>query len=367
MPLKLMIDSGAFSVWSKGKTIDLDEYIRYCRSKPELSVVVNLDVIPPKGVRLTEEVKDEVAKKGWENYMKMIRVLDMEKVVPVYHRGDSQKWLEKYLDFGSPYIGLSPRFDGSAMDRRLKFVADCKKIVCGSDGKPLVKTHGFAVTNQTMMTMFPWYSVDSASWTQVAAWGGILVPKLRGGTWDFKSRPYRVFCSVVAMKRQESEHHLLAMKEQRPAFYENVVKWLDHCGVGIGEHKVVPAAGKKPKKVVEKWADRKKTKILQVIVPGVCNSDQVRRWINAVFFHHCNDALDIENLYLAGNGPCCQVEEQIRYRLRSFVEGPLATNWIYDRLGSYKSPMKFPFHEPLNFSFSKRTKKNESAPRITAS
>ena len=344
-----MIDSGAFSVWNKGLTIDLDEYIRYCRKRPELSVIVGLDVIPPKGVRLTEEVKDEVAARGWANYLKMIRVIDMEKVVPVYHRGDNVKWLETFLDFGCPYIGLSPRFDGTDHQRRYKFLSDCRKVLLDSDGKCPVKTHGFAVTNHHMMLQFPWYSVDSATWTQVAAWGGIMVPRLINGEWDFTKKPLRVFCSVVAMKRQQAEHHLLAMKEQRPRMYQEVIRWLDENGVGLGEQKIVPADGRKPKKIVEKWADRAKTQILQVVVPGVCNSDQVRRWLNAIYYHRCNDVLPIENLYLAGNGPCCQVEDQIRYRLRSFAEGQLTTDWVYAKIGYYRQPLAFPFDEPLKF------------------
>lgn len=350
MPLKLMIDSGAFSVWNVGKKIDLDAYIKYCRSRPNLSIVVNLDVIPPKGLKLTEELKEATCNEGWSNYMKMIRVLPMEKVIPVFHRGENFKWLEKYLDFGSPYIGLSPRFDGTHMSRRYKFLMDCRKILVGSDGKCIVKTHGFAVTNHSMMTMFPWYSVDSATWTQIAAWGAIMVPKLKDGQWDFHSKPYRVFCSVVSANRQQAEFHLLAMQEQRPRLFKIVKKWLDENGVGLGIHNIIPSNGSKPKKIVEKWADRDKTKILQVVEPGVCNSDQVRRWINTVFYHRCNDALKITNLYLAGNGPCTQVEEQIRFRLRSFVEGQLTTDWIYPLVGWYKQPFKFPMNEPLNFS-----------------
>lgn len=117
-----MIDSGAFSVWNSGGKIDLDSYIKYCKERPNLSVIVGLDVIPPKGAKLTDELKDKVATEGWNNYLKMIRHLPMEKVVAVFHRGDSYKWLEKMLDFGCPYIGLSPRHDGTGSDRRDKFL-----------------------------------------------------------------------------------------------------------------------------------------------------------------------------------------------------------------------------------------------------
>lgn len=339
-----MVDSGAFSVWSRNSTIDIDEYIRYCKARPDMNLYVGLDVIPPKGSKLTDELKNEVAKKGFDNYLYMIRKLPMEKVMPVFHRGDNTKWLEHMIDFGCPYIGISPRFDGARQERRFRFLSDCKKVLLDSQGKCIVKTHGFAVTNHAMMLQFPFYSVDSATWTQIAAWGGILVPHYISGKWDFTKKPFRVFCSIVGNKRQDSEHHLLAMQEQRPQFFDVVKRWLDFCSIGLGEGVVEDANGRKPVNVIERWADRAKTQIHKVSEPGVCNSDQVRRWINAMYFHRCNEALKIEHIYLAGNGPCMQVEEQIKYRLRSFVDGRKTTDWIYPFIGRVK-PERFPVEE----------------------
>lgn len=340
-----MIDSGAFSVWKSGKTIDLDAYIKYCKSRPDLSVVVGLDVIPPRGAKLTDSLKDKVASEGWNNYLKMIREIPMEKVVPVFHRGDHIKWLEVMLDFGCPYIGLSPRFDGTSMDRRFRFLNEAKKLIYDSSGNPITKVHGFAVTNHKMMTDFKWYSVDSATWTQVASWGGILVPMKVRGKWDFTKPPLRIFCSVVAAKRHNPLHHLLAMKEQRPQLFEVVIEWLEENNVGLGKHTIEDANGRKPKNVVERWEDRTKTKILKIKERGVTNCDQVRRWINAIYYHRVNDTLPtVQNLYLAGNGPIPPTEEQIRYRLRSFVEGTVTTDWLYRRLDQWDQPFAFPYH-----------------------
>lgn len=370
MPEKLMIDSGAFSVWNKGLTIDLDEYLRYCKAHPSVSVFVNLDVIPPKGLKLTNEVKEETCKRGWDNFMKMIRVLPMEKVVPVFHRGEDIKWLEKYIDFGCPYVGISPRFDFASKlhtQRRIKYLDDCRKVVVGSDGKPIVKTHGFAVTNHLMMMAFPWYSVDSATWTQQAAWGSILVPHRTNGKWDFTRAPLRVFTSINegSISRpddpsKDNRLHLLLMEKKMPSAYQVVIDWLEENGMRLGKHKIVEANGRKPKKIVEKWYDKAKTKIVTVEEPGVVNSDQARRWINVVFYHRCNEVLDVENLYLAGNGPCVQVEKQIRYRLRSFAEGGNVTSWIANEVGTYDKTEKFPFDEDLNFSFKAEALKAEA-------
>jgi len=132
MPIKLMLDSGAFSVWSSGKKIDLDEYTKFCKEHSNFTTVVNLDVIPPKGLRLSKELKEACCQEGWDNYMSMLRHIPLEQLVPVFHRGEDFKWLEKYLDFGSPYIGLSPRFDGTSWRRRQAFLQECKKYILRS-------------------------------------------------------------------------------------------------------------------------------------------------------------------------------------------------------------------------------------------
>ena len=42
----LFIDSGAFSVAHAGKTVDIDVYIDYINSNPEIPIFVELDEIP---------------------------------------------------------------------------------------------------------------------------------------------------------------------------------------------------------------------------------------------------------------------------------------------------------------------------------
>lgn len=347
MPLKLMIDSGAFSVWKSGKTIDLNDYIRFCKSHPNISVIVSLDVIPPKNTILSEETKNEICQEGWKNYLKMIRTLPMDKVMPVYHRGENIRWLEKYIDFGCPFIGIAPRFDGSSHSRFHKFITDCKEVLLDSEGKPVIRAHGLAVTNHKMMNMLPWYSVDSATWAQLASWGKILVPKLTKGQWNFRTQWHDVFCGVRVQKRQNPQWHILAMKEQSPQMMQVVEKWLKEHGIGLGTHDIFPANGKKPQKLIEMWADRAKTQILRIKEPGVCNNDQVRRWINAVFYHKCNDVLPIRQLYLAGNEAVDQVEDQIRYRLLSFANDKRQIEKLHPKIGQCEEIHEFSLEQEL--------------------
>jgi hypothetical protein len=43
-----------------------------------------------------------------------------------------------------------------------------------ADGNSRVKFHGFGMTDVRYMRMFPWYSVDSASWALVAGFGNVF-------------------------------------------------------------------------------------------------------------------------------------------------------------------------------------------------
>jgi len=44
-PNLFMLDSGAYSVWSQGEELDIDDYIRFCLMYPEVDYYVSLDVI----------------------------------------------------------------------------------------------------------------------------------------------------------------------------------------------------------------------------------------------------------------------------------------------------------------------------------
>lgn len=308
MPLRVMIDSGAYSVWSRGLKIDLDQYIKFCKERPQLDIVVSLDVIPPKNTKLTPETKESLCAEGWSNYLKMIRHLPMEKVLPVHHRGDSFKWLEKMLDFGCPYIGLSPRHDGTDKRRRFSYIEECRKVVLDSSGSPLVKTHGFAVSYPEFMCRFPWYSVDSASWVKSAAWGIVLLPPKTNGEWDFTKQYFKLFTTDRAnLAHRRDDWNLLTMKEARPGLYQHVMSWLNEIGVEEGE-------------------------LGNEEVKGVVNDNSSRLMANIGYYIKANSVLPIDHVYLAGSstGP---VATKVPFQLISFAEGAKTVDRVLQNLG----------------------------------
>lgn len=161
-PKDLILDSGAFSVWSNGETIKLDDYKAFCLDVKKLLggetnlKIVNLDVLPGKwGERPTEEQRENSAQQSWNNMLE----LEAEglKVINVFHQHEDFKWLEKLRNH-SDYIGISPANDVSMPEKLNWLNAVFKRI------KNSVKTHGFAVTAAAQVYNYPFYSVDSSSW-----------------------------------------------------------------------------------------------------------------------------------------------------------------------------------------------------------
>jgi hypothetical protein len=116
-PKRIIIDSGAFSVWSNGGVIDIDDYADFCVSlKTILSKnielnIVNLDVLPGKwGFVPSKKEIDDSAEKGWQNML----YLESKglKVIHVFHQHEDWAILDK-LTAHSDYIGISPANDCS--------------------------------------------------------------------------------------------------------------------------------------------------------------------------------------------------------------------------------------------------------------
>lgn len=148
----VIIDSGAFSVWSSGAKIDIDEYLAFCLEQPKHWTFVNLDVIPSKGSSKAEIEK--CCEEGFENYMYLKDKLP--SVMPVYHSGEKMKWLKKFMA-ETDYIGVGFGNDRGEL-ARIQFL----KEVFDKTGTDF-KIHGLGYSAYEGLTMFPFFSVDSVS------------------------------------------------------------------------------------------------------------------------------------------------------------------------------------------------------------
>lgn len=187
--LRLMLDSGAFTVWRQGESIDLDRYIRFILSHERLfSSYVNLDVMPgqPGAVR-TPAQTEAAAEAGWANYLQM-RESGLEPI-HVFHMGERWYWLEKMIDEGCEYVGLSSNITLPVKQKRV-WLDECFGLLCGSKGYPEVKVHGFGITAVSLMLRYPWTTTDSVSWMKQGTMGSVYIPRPYGGDEYDQDSPY---------------------------------------------------------------------------------------------------------------------------------------------------------------------------------
>lgn len=226
--IELILDSGAFTAWTKDVKIDIDEYIDFAKEyEPKLAHIANLDVIPGKfGQKYlsTAEI-EESASKGWENYQYLLKYLPADKVMHIFHQGEDFKWLHKLVDSGASYIGISPANDKTS-PIRAEWLKECMKIVCDEDGVPKVKFHGYAATSFKLMSRFPWTSADSGSWKMMSIYGNLFIPsKIVYGDFDWSS-PSKNF-KITNHVKPESETRIFSMFAEKEKEGEKIVKEQD--------------------------------------------------------------------------------------------------------------------------------------------
>ncbi len=198
-PVKLMLDSGAYSAWRQRFVIDLDEYIALIQNNLDcLDSYVNLDVIPGVfGRKPTSVEVEDSAKQGFSNLKKMEK--HGLSPIPVFHQGERWYWLKRLIDEGYTYIGISPANDRSTDDKR-HWLDEAFGFI-----PPFIKTHAFGMTQVELLHRYPWYSCDSMTWMITAANGGVLFPIIRWPKLLLKYQPKVI--KVTDGTRGDTDHY----------------------------------------------------------------------------------------------------------------------------------------------------------------
>jgi len=213
--VNLLLDSGAFSAWAQSARVNLDEYIKFIKENIDIiHAYVNLDVIPGQMWRTPTSKEVEIsAQKGWDNLIYMEN--QGLKPIPVFHQGERLYWLDKLLKHGCDWIGISPANDRSTLEK-MEWLDKVFDFITTDDGIPIIKTHAFGVTATHLLFRYPWYSVDSTSWTTISRYGKVLVPKSFNNKYDYKESPYVISVSDREEKQQDiSEHYLTVSQSTR--------------------------------------------------------------------------------------------------------------------------------------------------------
>lgn len=179
---KLFIDSGAFTAYTKGKEVDVEDYIKLINDIDDcVKVFAQVDKIPGRwGVKQTPEELAEAPKLSWENYLYMVdKVKSPKKLIPIFHQGEDFKWLKNMLEYKYSdgtyidYIGISCNKE-YATSEWIEWFKRCFKIIHESSN-PNVKTHAFGMTSLKILEQFPFTSADSTSWIRSASFGNIIL------------------------------------------------------------------------------------------------------------------------------------------------------------------------------------------------
>lgn len=155
------LDSGAFTAFTKGVEIAAEDYAAFIHEhKEKITVASSLDAIGD-------------ADKSYSLFKEMGR-LGCE-VIPVFHCREDVSYLKRYIDEGHPYLALG----GMVPETKpwlAKWLEDLwANVLTYPDGRPRVKVHGFGMTILDFIQKFPWYSVDSSSWSYGARFGALIV------------------------------------------------------------------------------------------------------------------------------------------------------------------------------------------------
>ena len=178
-----MMDSGAYSAWNSGITIDLDKYIAFCHrlaaEDTRLSEIIALDVINDG-----KTPKATTAKQSLENAIKMKDSgLD---VVPVFHYGEDFAILREYCQ-GFRKVGLSCRF-GEQEEQSYRFYDQCFAREWPK------KFHSFGWISDSVVFNYPFHSGDSTSWEAgpcaFGNWQKFGKMTVRGSNQDLRSQVY---------------------------------------------------------------------------------------------------------------------------------------------------------------------------------
>jgi hypothetical protein len=188
---RIFLDSGAYSAAKKKEKLDVHEYIDFIKEHQDtFTVYANLDVIG-----------------DWEETWKNQRIMEKAGLnpLPVHHMEDPVKCLHWCLEY--EYFALGG-MAGASMRERIWFFDDSWEIICGKDGYPQSKVHGFGLASPELIYAYPWASIDSSSWVSYGRYGIVIVPRIRNGVLDYTIPPIKVFVTEKSPKKDIEGVHI---------------------------------------------------------------------------------------------------------------------------------------------------------------
>jgi hypothetical protein len=171
---EIILDSGAYSAFTKGKNIALVDYMNYIeRNKEYIKYYITLDVIGDS--RMSMHYFNIMTEYGFNP-------------VPVFHYGESEEYLTHYVSSGCDYIALG----GTVPIQNKQTVAYWVDEIC--EKYPQVKFHLLGSSSKKLLDTDV-TSLDSSTWIMAAVNG---MPKHIKGS-DRESKKLRAIDNMKTL------------------------------------------------------------------------------------------------------------------------------------------------------------------------
>jgi hypothetical protein len=221
--MEVWLDSGAYSAWRLGQSIDLDAYIQLLQTDGDrFHCYFSLDVIPGEygQIDYRPDQVEAAAQRSYQNHRKM-RAAGL-KPIPVHHNAEPIVWLKRYLDDGEDMIALSVKGTYNMMP----WLDQCFAVL---KSYPQVKVHGLSATSMPILNRYPFTSVDSSTWVYQSKLGQVPFPRFTNGRPNYKLRPLLVSVSDKTIARLNHETGKRAFERER------LVQHLKEIGLTLAE------------------------------------------------------------------------------------------------------------------------------------
>jgi len=152
--------------------------------------------------------------------------------VPVVHGRTPLKYVDRYIQY--PLLGVGGLGHQETLKTYCSWADNLYIHLCPkeNDYLPLIRTHGFAMTSWQLLCRYPWWSVDSATWVKLSAYGWLYVPRwTEEKGFRFDRPPMMVNFSFRSPRLSERQRHY---NNALPTVRRACDKWLAKLGLVIG-------------------------------------------------------------------------------------------------------------------------------------
>lgn len=154
--------------------------------------------------------------------------------MPIIHCYTPMKYVDRYLEAGRyDLLGVGGLGQGISRHEYFKWGDELFLHICPeSKGyMPQIRTHGFAMTSWELICRWPWWSVDSATWVKLSAYGWLYIPRYLKGKFSYDHPPMTINFSFRSPQKKIPGKHYDNVK---PAIKKACDLWIKKLGLDMG-------------------------------------------------------------------------------------------------------------------------------------